>query len=277
MGSARATLAVFSLSHACFAYEPGRDALRDASLTVDRGERLSILGANGSGKSTLLRILAGLLHPHSGTLHAFGEEISERSLRDPERSRRFRRRVGLVFQNADSQLFSATVRDEIAFGPLQLELSAEEVERRISDIAGMLGLGDLLDRPPYRLSGGEKRKVALASVLVVNPDVVLLDEPTAGLDPRTRGWLLYFLEELHRAGKTLVTATNDLDVVPSLADRAVVLNESHGVEAEGPAREILADAALLRAVNVIHEHAHRHGDRLHAHPHFHSSDHDHEH
>ncbi len=277
MGSARAAIAVFSLAEARFAYEPGRDALCDASLTVDRGERLALLGANGSGKSTLIRVLAGLLHPQSGTFRAFGEEISERSLRQAERSRRFRRRVGLVFQNADTQLFSATVRDEIAFGPLQLELPAEEIEQRISDVAGLLGLGGLLDRPPYRLSGGEKRKVALASVLVMNPDVILLDEPTAGLDPRTRGWLLYFLEELHRAGKTLVTATNDLDVVPSLADRAIVLNESHGVEAEGPVGEILADLPLLRSVNVIHEHVHHHGDRLHAHPHFHSSDHDHEH
>jgi cobalt/nickel transport system ATP-binding protein len=267
----------FSLENAGFAYEAGTDALRAVSLTVDRGERLAILGANGAGKSTLLRILAGLLHPDSGTLRAFGQEISERSLKDRATAYAFRRRVGLVFQNADSQLFSPTVRDEIAFGPLQLDLPLEQIERRIADLAGMLGLTDLLDRPPYRLSGGEKRKVALASVLVVNPDAILLDEPTQGLDPRTRGWLLHFLGELHQAGKTLVTATNDLELVPDLADRALVLNEAHGVEAEGPAREILADARLLQSVNVIHEHAHHHGERLHVHPHFHGTDHDHEH
>jgi cobalt/nickel transport system ATP-binding protein len=277
LGSGTRGPAAFSLENAGFGYEPERSALRAVSLTVDQGDRLAILGANGSGKSTLLRVLAGLLHPDPGTLRSFGEEINELSLRDLEASRRFRRRVGIVFQDADAQLFSPTVRDELAFGPLQLDLPPDQVERRIADIAGMLGLTNLLDRPPYRLSGGEKRKVALASVLVVNPSAILLDEPTQGLDPRTRGWLLDFLEELHRAGKTLVTATNDLELVPGLADHALVLNESHGVEAEGPAGEIVADARLLQSVNVIHEHAHHHDGRLHAHPHFHGGEHDHEH
>jgi cobalt/nickel transport system ATP-binding protein len=277
LASGRRGPAALSLENAGFAYEPGRIALRAVSLTVDQGDRVAILGANGSGKSTLLRVLAGLLHPDPGTLRAFGEEVSERSLKDREAAHRFRRRVGIVFQDAESQLFSPTVRDELSFGPLQLDLPPDQIERRIADLAGMLGLEDLLDRPPYRLSGGEKRKVALASVLVVNPDAILLDEPTQGLDPRTRGWLLNFLGELHGAGKTLVTATNDLELVPELADHAVVLNESHGVEAEGPVREIVTDARLLQSVNVIHEHAHHHDGRLHAHPHFHGTDHDHEH
>ena len=277
MSSAARGGSIFSLADVSYAYEPGRDALRGVSLAIDRGDRLAVLGANGTGKSTLLRILDGLLHPTAGSFRAFGAEIDEAALRDRTTALRLRRRVGLVFQNADAQLFSSTVRDEIAFGPLQLGLAPEEVSRRIADAAALLGVSDLMDRPPFRLSGGEKKRVAIASVLVVNPEVLLLDEPTGGLDPRTRSWLVGLLGELHRAGKTLVSATNDLEIVSEIADRAVVLNEAHGIEAEGPAGEILSDTALLRSANVIHEHAHRHGDRLHVHSHFHGGDHDHSH
>ena len=267
----------FQLDHVGFDYEEGAPALRGLSLAIARGERVALLGANGSGKSTLLRVLDGLLHPASGAVRAFGEPLDEAALRDAAYAQRFRRRVGFVFQNADAQLFSGTVREEIAFGPLQLGLAAAEIEARLADVAGMLGLEPLLDRPPFRLSGGEKKKVALASVLVVNPEVILLDEPTAGLDPRTQGWLLGLLAELHRAGKTLVAATNELDLVPAFADRALVLDEGHALAADGPVERILADGDLLRRANVIHEHAHRHGETWHAHSHFHGGEHDHGH
>jgi len=198
---------LFELDHVSFAYEDSGPALCDVSLSITRGERVAVLGANGSGKSTLLRLLDGLVFPATGCVRAFGEALSERALRDEAQARRFRRRVGLVFQNADAQLFSTSVREEIAFGPLQLGLDREQVATRVADVAGMLGLDGLLERPPFRLSGGEKKKVAIASVLVVNPEVILLDEPTAGLDPRTQGWLLDLLAELHRLGKTLVSAS----------------------------------------------------------------------
>ncbi len=272
-----AAVTALSLSHVSYSYDGSNTALSDISLTVASGERLAILGANGSGKSTLLKILDGLVHPTAGRFLAFGEEITARALRDEEASHRFRRRIGFVFQNSEAQLFSATVREEIAFGPLQMGLPPGEVERRIADVAGLLGIEPLLDRPPFQLSGGEKKKVAVASVLVMGPEAILLDEPTGGLDPRTKSWLAAFLEDLHRAGKTLVSATNDLDWVPAVGDRVVVLNENHAVEADGPAREILADTRLLRAVNVVHDHAHWHDGRLHAHPHFHGGDHEHEH
>ncbi len=277
MASAEREEPAFSLAGVDYAYDPGTEALRGVSLAVRAGERVALLGANGSGKSTLLRILDGLLHPTSGSFRAFGEEITEAALRDRDFAARFRRRVGLVFQHADSQLFSSTVREEIAFGPVQLGLAPGEVEGRVADVAALLGLEALLERPPFRLSGGEKRKVAIASVLAVNPDAILLDEPTGGLDPRTRSRLVRLLAELHGAGKTLVCATNDLDVVPELADRAIVLGETHRVEAEGPVAEILGDASLLQAVNVIHEHPHRHGGRVHAHLHSHGGEHDHPH
>jgi cobalt/nickel transport system ATP-binding protein len=175
--------------------------------------------------------------------------------------------VGLVFQSADAQLFSPTVREEIAFAPLQAGLGPEEIARRIADLGALLEIEDLLDRPPYRLSGGEKRKVALASVLAVNPRAVLLDEPTAGLDPRSQVALVRLLRDLHRGGKTVVAATNDLELLPRLASRAVVLDEGHALAADGPVREVLADRDLLLRTNLLHEQSHWHGDLLHDHPH----------
>src|SRR5579872_5254529 len=271
------TSPAFALSGVGFAYGDGMVALRDISLAIARGEKVALLGANGSGKSSLLKIMNGLLHPDAGTFRAFGEEITERALRDEAIRNRFRRRVGFIFQNSDAQLFSATVREEIAFGPLQMGLPPAQVEQRIADVAAMLGIAALLDRPPFHLSGGEKKKVALASVLVINPDAILLDEPTGGLDPRSQRWLVEMLVALHGAGKTIVTATHDLDVVPEIADRAIVMSEEHGIAAIGPPCDVLTDTALLLRVNLIHSHTHWHGSLCHEHPHFHGGAHTHEH
>ena len=267
----------FTLSNVSYAYGEGVVALRDVSLTIARGEKVAILGANGCGKSTLIKLLDGLLHPQSGTFTAFGEPVTETALRDEAFAYRFRRRVGFIFQNSDAQLFSPTVREEIAFGPLQMGLSREEIERRLADVVALLGIGRLLDRPPFQLSGGEKKKVAIASTLVVNPDVILLDEPTNGLDPRSQRWLVELLVALHAAGKTLVTATHDLSIVPEIADRALVFGEDHTLLAEGSSSAILADIPLLLRVNLIHEHWHRHGSLFHSHSHHHDAEHDHTH
>ncbi len=199
------------------------------------------------------------------------------SLRDEATAFRFRRRVGFVFQHSDAQLFSPTVREEIAFGPLQMGLPPAEVERRLCDVADLMGIGSLLDRPPFQLSGGEKKKVALACVLAINPDVILLDEPTGGLDPRSQRWLVELLLSLHKAGKTLITATHDLDIVAEIADRVLIFSEEHTLAAECAARDIFTDLNLLLRVNLIHEHMHRHGSLVHSHPHYHSGDHDHKH
>ena len=267
----------FSLSHIHYSYPGGVPALQDISLTISQGEKVALLGANGCGKSTLIKILDGLLFPTSGQILAFGLELSEAALRDEETAYRFRRRVGFIFQNSDAQLFSPTVREEIAFGPLQMGLAEADVLRRLCDAAELLGIVPLLDRPPFRLSGGEKKKVAIASSLVVNPDVLLLDEPTSGLDPRSQAELVELLERLHAAGKTLVTATHDLGIVPRIADRALVFTEEHTLAADGPSAQLLRDMPLLLRVNLIHEHMHRHGDIIHSHPHFHDHEHDHSH
>jgi cobalt/nickel transport system ATP-binding protein len=242
-------------------------ALDGVSLRVAKGEKVALLGANGCGKSTLLKMLDGLIFPDTGTFHAFGSEVTEQSLEDEQLSRGFRSRVGFVFQNSDAQVFSPTVRDEIAFGPLNMGLDHAEVEQRIADTLVLLAIEALADRAPYQLSGGQKKRVAIASVLVMNPEVLIFDEPTAALDPRTQEWLVRLIVELNEAGKTIVIATHDLATLDALAHRCVVFSEEHRLVAEGTPRDVLRDGALLRSVNLVHEHSHAHHNVFHAHEH----------
>lgn len=245
---------VFALKHVSFAYENRQPALDDISLDIRSGESLVILGANGCGKSTLLKLLDGLYFATQGELCAFGKPLTEEALRDDETNFTFRRRVGLVFQDTDVQLFSPSVLDELAFAPLQLGLPREEVTRRVDAVLQTLRIEKLRDRAPHRLSGGEKRRVALGSVLTLNPDVWLLDEPTTGLDPRSQSWLVDFILEQRRAGKTFVTATHDLSIVEQIADTVHVFDEDHHLVASGPPKDILADHALLHRCNLAHYH-----------------------
>jgi cobalt/nickel transport system ATP-binding protein len=228
-------------------------ALDDVSVEIRRGERVALLGANGCGKSTLLKVLDGLIFPTKGSYFAFGEKVTEDSMEDIQMSEGFRSRVGFVFQNSDAQVFSPTVREEIAFGPLQLGLSRADTAARVEDVVTMLGIADLLDRAPYQLSGGQKKKVAIATVLVMSPEVLLFDEPTAALDPRTQYWLMDLIEQLSDTGKTIVHATHDLDALHRIADRCVVFSEDHRIVAEGSPEQTLADRNLLLQVNLIHE------------------------
>lgn len=244
---------VFCLDGVSFSYPPDIVALDRVDLTVNEGDSLVILGSNGCGKSTLLRILGGLIHPAGGKAEAFGEPVSEARLEDGLFRRFFRQRVGILFQNPDIQLFSATVWEDALFGPLQLDLPLEEAKRRAADVLALLGIERLADRPPTRLSGGEKKKAALAAVLALNPSVLLLDEPTTALDPRTRHLLLELLAALSSAGKTLVTATHDLDFARAIATRVMVLSEEHRVVADGLPGDILADRKLLESANLVHE------------------------
>jgi cobalt/nickel transport system ATP-binding protein len=227
-------------------------ALDGVSLSIARGEKVALLGANGCGKSTLLKVLDGLLFADAGELRAFGELVTEDHLEDEQFSRAFRSRVGFIFQNSDAQVFSPTVREEIAFGPLNMGLDVTVVEHRVADTLALLDIEPLAERAPYQLSGGEKKRVAIASVLVMNPEVLLFDEPTAALDPRTQQWLIELIVELNAAGKTIVLATHDLHVLDVLADRCIVLSEDHRVAAEGPPDVVLADHDLLLATNLVH-------------------------
>jgi cobalt/nickel transport system ATP-binding protein len=242
-------------------------ALDGVSLTVRKGEKVALLGANGCGKSTLLKVIDGLIFPDSGTYIAFGEEVTEDKLEDRQFNEGFRSRVGFIFQNSDAQVFSPTVREEIAFGPLNMSMDRAQVEARVADTLEMLDIAELADRAPYQLSGGQKKRVAIASVLVMNPEVLLFDEPTAALDPRSQQWLMELIIELSRAGKTIVLATHDLGTLGLLADRCVVFSEQHQVLGEGTPAEILTDRDLLLGVNLIHEHTHLHEGLLHDHEH----------
>jgi cobalt/nickel transport system ATP-binding protein len=244
-------------------------ALRQLSLTIETGERIALVGANGSGKSTLLRLLDALCFPTAGSLSFHGETLTPGKLADEEFFLSFRRRVGLVFQNPDVQLFNPTVFDEVAFGPLQMGWSAGEVTSRVNAALETMAITHLHDRPPYRLSGGEKKRVALASVIVLDPEVLLLDEPTALLDPRSQSQLIDLIQNWRGTSKTVITATHQLEVLEDIADRVVVL-EQGSVTASGTPQEILSNGELLLRANLVHAHRHRHGNVIHSHPHVHS-------
>ncbi|HVP97353.1 ABC transporter ATP-binding protein [Methanoregula sp.] len=271
---------IFDLRDVSYTYMRRFEALKDVTLSFRSGEQAAILGANGSGKSTLLSILNALTYPSSGEFYAFGNLVKEElfdTLEDNEFNRFFRKRVGFLFQNPDIQLFSSTVFDEISFGPLQLELPPDEVRQRTEDVIAMLGIENLRDRAPHMLSGGEKKKVCIASILSTNPDVLLLDEPTGGLDPRSQVWLVRLIQDLAKSGKTVITATHDLDIVEQISTRAIVVGEDHMIKADADCACVMADQDLLMSANLVHRHIHRHGKVLHEHLHAHSKGHDHVH
>jgi cobalt/nickel transport system ATP-binding protein len=259
----------FSLQNITYAYGNGAPVLQDMTLDFPTGGRTVVLGANGTGKSTLLFIMDGLVFPRSGAIRAFGKPLSEIALEDRTFSADFRKKVALVFSNPDVQLFSATVWDEIAFGPLQLGVSSVEIREIVEKQLESLRITELRDRAPHTLSDGQKKKVAIASSLATEPDVLLLDEPTNGLDPRTQVWLIEILHDLHQKGKTIISATHDLSIAGDIADRAVILSEGHTVAADGDFSSLMMNEDLLLRVNLIHEHAHYHGDTAHVHRHGH--------
>jgi cobalt/nickel transport system ATP-binding protein len=271
---------IFDLRNVSYTYPGKLNALKDITLQINAGEQVAIMGANGSGKSTLLSILNGLIYPTSGEFFAFGNQVTEDAfdtLEDNEMARYFRKKVGFVFQNPDVQLFCSTVYDEVAFGPLQLDLSKDEIVKRVDDVMKLVGIENLKSRAPHTLSGGEKKKVCIASVLSVNPDVLLLDEPTGGLDPRSQLSLIELLQALAKAGKTVITATHDLDIIEQISTRAVVFGEDHTIKVDDSSKNIMNDLEVLMANNLIHRHMHRHGDLVHQHLHSHEKEHVHEH
>ncbi len=246
----------------------GRPALRGVSFAVQPGERVVVLGVNGCGKTTLLRLLDGLLFASRGRVSYGGEPLDERSLGEAAFRRRFRGEVALLFQNVDAMLFNPTVGDEIAFGPRQLALG--DVDGRVRRWAEAFDLAPLLDRPPFELSGGEKKRVALAALLAIDPKVLLLDEATAHLDPATAALLVDLLAEL--PGLTVIASTHTLSMAEELGDRAVLLAPGGPVLFDGPPGEIVRSERLLVESGLAHRHSHRHGDAVHAHYHAHDGE-----
>ncbi|MGD1075055.1 MAG: ABC transporter ATP-binding protein [Thermodesulfovibrionales bacterium] len=259
-----------------YSYHNNIRALVDLSLSIKEGEKVAVIGANGSGKSTLLRIMSGLKHPSSGMVFFRGREVSKASLRDKGFLRFFREGVGYVFQDSDIQLFCPTVLDELLFGPMHLGMKENEALERAFRVLQMLNIENLKERPSYMLSGGEKKRVAIGSVLTMDPQVLLLDEPTNGLDPRTQCFLTELIFELNEAGKTIVISTHDLSLIAEFQPKVAVLSEEHRIEQIGSAEEILKNEDLLLKVNLIHEHMHSHGQTAHSHRHSHYVYHRHE-
>jgi len=190
-------------------------------MSVAKGSCVIIEGDNGSGKTTLFRILTGLSFPERGSYIFDGIEITKDYLHDNAKSKSFHKKIGFLFQSPDVMLFNPRVYDEIAFGPRQMGISDEEVETIVKDCMELFDLQDFADKAPYHLSGGQKKKVALASVMALNPEVLILDEPFAGLDKKTQDWLVRFLKELKTAGKTILAATHSRDYLAELADEVI--------------------------------------------------------
>jgi cobalt/nickel transport system ATP-binding protein len=215
-------------------------ALRDVSFLIHHGESVGIIGANGAGKSTLLLHLIGYLSATSGEIVIGDDRLSKETL--PE----IRRTVGMVFQDPEDQLFMPTVFDDVAFGPLNLGLAADEIEIRVAEALERVGALDLRDKPPYHLSGGEKKRVAIATVLSMLPEILVLDEPTNGLDPQARRQLIALLQAFHH---TRIVTSHDLDMILELCDRTIVLHEGK-VMADGPTLEIFNNDELLKTCRL---------------------------
>jgi len=260
---------VFELKDVYFSYLGKFPALCGVDIRINQGQKISIIGANGSGKSTFLQLLDGLIFADQGKVSFCGQPLNERIFSEVKFSQDFRGKVGFIFQNSDVQLFCPTVKEDIVFGPLQLGLAKDEIKKRLEKLTVTLNIQDLLDRSPQQLSIGEKRKVAIASTLIINPQVLILDEPTAGLDPLTTRHIIDLLNEENSSGKTIITATHDLHIVEEIADIIYVFGADKRIVKFGPAQDILNDTALLTENNLVHIHSHKHKDKVHLHPHAH--------
>ena len=256
------TEVLYSLEGVSLAYADGRVALEGLDLAIAPGERVVLLGANGCGKSTLLKLLDGLLAPTRGSVLFEGRSLDAARLKDRAFAGNFRRRVALMFQHPEAMLFNPTVAEEIGFG--LRHLPEDEARERVRHWAGFMRLAGSMDEHPSQLSGGEKQRLCLACLLALEPEVLLLDEPTANLDPRTVGWLIDWLAE---RSITTVVATHHMALAPELGRRAVILSEAHRVAFDGPVEAALADMELLLENNLAHRHRHEHDGVAHEHVH----------
>jgi cobalt/nickel transport system ATP-binding protein len=225
-----------------FGYPDQPAVLSEVTLTVQEGDRVGIIGHNGCGKTTLFMLLCGVLAPATGAIHLFGE---------PLKPGQFRPEVGLLFQDPDDQLFSASVRDDLAFGPQNMGLDPSEVAARVTQAADMAGITHLLDRLPHHLSGGEKQMVAIAGLLAMTPQIILYDEPTASLDLRTRRRLIRFLQN---STETVLISSHDLEFVLEVCDRVILIDEGR-IIADGCPREIMGDQALMETHGLEKPHS----------------------
>lgn len=240
-----ATETLMELRRADFAWPDEPSLLHGLSLTIAAGERIVLLGANGCGKSTVLKLLNGLIEPTRGEVFWRGNPITRAQLQRGGKARAFRRSCVLLFQHPEAMLFNPTVREELAYGPRQLGLDA--IDQRVARWSSQLNLEALLDKAPFTLSGGQKQKVALASLLTLDPELLLLDEPSTSLDPLTVGWLT---DLLRHSGKTIVVATHNLSLAAEIGDRSIILGEDGHILFDGPVQRALTDSLLLERARL---------------------------
>jgi cobalt/nickel transport system ATP-binding protein len=257
-------LKVEGVSHS---YLDGEMVLNNLSFEIPEGDKVVLLGTNGSGKTTLLKIMNGLIIPSEGRYTYKNTLVTKQALRETSFTKIFRREIVFLFQNPDAMLFNPTVYDEIAFGCKQL--NTESLDEKVEYWANVFGLTRYLKRPPFQLSRGEKQKVCLASLLAVEPRLLLLDEPIANLDPRSTGWLVDFLHDLDI---TQIITTHNLSLAAELGERTLLLSENHELIYDGEIDVLLNDRDKLIEANLVHIHRHRHGDLEHRHYHFHEWD-----
>lgn len=219
---------IINLSHINYNYEEV-SALNDISLEIYAGELIFFTGPNGCGKSTLFKLLNGLIFPTKGEYYFDNKKIDKNTLQDNMFAKNFHKRIGYIFQNPDVQLFNATVYDEIAFGPRQMNLNEEIIHQRINELLIYLNIQHLQDRPPYHLSGSEQKKVALAAILALNPDVLMIDEPLNGLDNKTRQWFKEFLMDFIKANKTILISTHEQELLSLPHSRIIKFNDKHTI------------------------------------------------
>jgi len=234
-----------------YSYEGGATALKNVNLQINAGESVAFIGPNGSGKSTLMKLINGLVSPSSGSYSFEGLEITSKHLQNDLFSKNFHKKIGFVFQNSEVQLFCSNVYEEIAFGIRQMGMIEDEVQKRVEDILKLLKVEDLKHRQPYHLSGGEKRKIAIASVLVMNPQVLVFDEPMNGLDPESKRFLKELMIILNSSGKTILCSTHDFEYVKGVFNRAIVFSKDHTVIRDGSYKEIMEDNEFLFSNNII--------------------------
>ncbi|MEW9094130.1 MAG: ATP-binding cassette domain-containing protein [Clostridiaceae bacterium] len=238
---------IVEIKNLSYAYTHETIALQDISIDIKQQRKIAILGANGSGKSTLLQHFNGLILPQKGSVKIKGISVCKESLYD------IRKIVGIVFDNPDDQLFSTTVYEDVAFGPRNLGYKEEEVEKAVDNSLSLIGIQDLKHRQPYNLSLGQKKKVAIAGVLAMEPEIMIFDEPFSGLDPYSLQQFIYILEKLNSKGRTLIITTHDVDIVYSWADECIILKEGK-VLAQGSIdileNEVLMEEAKLKTPNL---------------------------
>ena len=228
-----------------FTYHDGTEALKNVNIQIKKGEKIAIMGPNGAGKSTLFSHFNGLTEPTSGHVEVEGEKI----IFEREELLKVRQKVGIVFQDPNDQLFAPTVKEDVAFGPMNLGLEYDEVEKRIKESLEMVGMSGFEDKTPHHLSGGQQKRVAIAVIVAMRPDIMILDEPTAGLDPEGVDKVLDILDNLNKEGMSIVISSHDIEMVNQFADRIFVLYDGE-IIAEGDKNQIFSDKELLKKAHL---------------------------